>query len=263
MKRKMIFALCLGITCMFFTGCGDDVENLSINEDNKVTSTTSQTDDKSKKTTDVKTTASVTENKTEKTTAVSETKVDSKENVTEKADETIKSDNDSPAPQDTPHDGQQNNNPVPAETAPVASSNQASFEEGDFTFTYSGHSVVLGENINGFTESVPADSHLSSPSCLGNGEGENLKYIYSSFVIDAYKLSDKIIVTGIDFTASDVKTAKNIKINSSVDELVNAYGSNYEKQGSEYVYSIGDKSIRFNISGDKVTGIMYFYDLNL
>ncbi len=261
MKTKLIFALCISVVCMFFTSCGDDKDNLSVNVDKKVTTTTSQSDDKSKDTTEIsaKVTTAVTKNKVEETTAVSETNADSQASQPEKADETVKSDNES-ASQDTPNDeGQNNNNPVVEETAPTPPSHQASFDESDFKFTYNGHSVVLGENINGFTENVSPDSHISSPSCLGNGEDH--VYTYSSFVIYAYKTSDSMIVTGIDLTSGDVATAKNIKINSSVDDLLNAYGDNYSKQGSEYVYSIGDRNIRFKISGEKVDSISYNYDL--
>ncbi len=266
MKLKYVFALCVSLVCVFLAGCGDKVENTSLSDSGKDKAVTSDTKITTKPAGELsgKVTSSVTTKKAPDNTAVSETTVQNAVTAAENADNNSKSD-DSQAIQQSPDADQQNNDQaghddhdIPSQQEP---SKQASFDESDFSFTYNGHSVVVGENINGFTDSVAPNSHFSAPTCLGNGEGENHTYTYSSFTIIAYKSSDSMTVTGIDITGEDVSTVKNIKINSSVSDLVNAYGDGYEKQGSDYVYSIGKRSIRFSVSGDKVTYISYNYDM--
>jgi len=257
MKKKYILAVCAAMACTALAGCGQTVEN--DNKNVQFTASYTQAEKEEAVQTDASTEA---EKKEEVTTAV--TSATSSEvtttvsgavtsevtavTTTEEAKETEKVPEETKEPEDTKAPEENNEKP------------SAGFSESDLTFTYDGHSVTMGKDLADFIAACEPNDTFSSPSCLGNGEDHVFKY--DDFTINGYKDNGVNIAVSVDFENSNVSTGKNIKIGSSKDELISAYGSDYTEQGSEYVYRAGKGTLRFRISGDSVAGVSYNFDVD-
>lgn len=89
--------------------------------------------------------------------------------------------------------------------------------------------------------------------------------IYTSNVnydIDGRDYNDYVIL-GIEFINNQLKTSRNISVGSSVDDVISAYGVNYEsyeKRGSEYLSFKHDKQeLVFEVKQSIVTKININY----
>ena len=255
MKKAYILAVCAAMAGTVLAGCGPAEENTQIGEPQRTAAETEETT--AEETTAAETTATetaetsettVSETTAEETTTVSET-VTEAETAAEEKKEQEKDDQNS-----QPENG---NSEQPSDGGQTS----GSIGDDDFSFSFGNAQAKLDEDLAGFIAANVPDSETCDPSCLGNGE--DCIYSYAHFKINGYRetADSPVKATSIEFTDSEVSTSKGVKIGSSKDDVIKAYGSGYTEQGNMLRYVSGKKSLSFIMSGDTVSVISYDLDI--
>ena len=89
-------------------------------------------------------------------------------------------------------------------------------------------------------------------------DGKDRTYQYKDFILYTYSNSDKgtEYVSGITFRTDKVSTKEGIKIGSTEEEMLEAYGDAKAKYGI-YTYQKGKSKLQFEVSDGKVKNIRY------
>ena len=146
----------------------------------------------------------------------------------------------------------------------TASENETTSQTPDnansFSYTINGVEIVPGEDFAGALSELgePVDFNEAA-SCYFDGMDK--QYFYEGFEIKTYPVGDKDYVQDICVSADTYSTPEGITIGSSLDEVVAAYGEDYEKMGKMYNYYVTeDKYMYFFVTND---GVKYFgYAIN-
>lgn len=129
-----------------------------------------------------------------------------------------------------------------------------------FSYTINGVEIVPGEDFAGALAALgePVDFNEAA-SCYFDGMDK--QYFYEGFEIKTYPVGDKDYVQDICVSVDTYSTPEGITIGSSLDEIVAAYGEDYEKMGKMYNYYVEeDKYMYFFVTND---GVKYFgYAIN-
>ena len=252
MKKSYILAVCAALACTALAGCGPAEENTNVEK--PVVTTSAETEETTAAETEAATTAAETsesssvETTVAETTEVSESETEAETTAEEKKEEEKKEET-------TEADNSNDEQPSGGNTQ------NGGFSDSDLAFTLNGSSLTVGNDLSGFIgANAPAETSDPAPSCLGEG-GEDIIYTFDHFTINGYRKDDLTIATDITFSDSDVATSKGIKIGSSKDDVIKAYGSGYTEQGRDIVYSSGKNSLRFTLNGDSVSVISFYHDL--
>lgn len=137
----------------------------------------------------------------------------------------------------------------------------------DLDFSYDYYTISLEAPIENVLDNLPGDPEITSaPSCLYPGQ-EDKSYNYGSFTITTFPNASGTVeyVSGITLTDSDVSTEKDIKIGSTLDDVIAAYGDGYTLIGSStyrFTTSDGRAFIQFYCEDDVVEEIMISLDSN-
>ena len=131
----------------------------------------------------------------------------------------------------------------------------------DTTFVYNNISVALDgsidEAIAALGEPLDVKSELSC-----HGEGDDKTYTYDGFVVKSYPKDGVDRVLEVLISAVGIPTSKGIEIGSSLDDVIAAYGTNYNTIAKFYVYNAGSgKTLRFYIEDNTVAQIDYYFNV--
>ena len=146
----------------------------------------------------------------------------------------------------------------------TSSENETTSQNADnanvFSYTINGVEIVPGEDFAG------ALSELGEPVGFNEAascyfDGMDKQYFYDGFEIKTYPVGDKDYIQDICVSVDTYSTPEGITIGSSLDEVVAAYGEDYEKTGKMYNYFVTeDKYMYFFVTND---GVKYFgYAIN-
>lgn len=134
--------------------------------------------------------------------------------------------------------------------------------EGSVKSTEGFHYEANGVTINMNVDAAPIVEALGEPkdyfeaaSCAF--QGLDKIYYYNGFELGTYPSGSKNMISYVNFLDDSVTTEKNIYLGSSLDELITAYGEDYTKDGSSYVYILGTTKLTFIVEDDAVTSITY------
>lgn len=129
-----------------------------------------------------------------------------------------------------------------------------------FSYTINGVAIVPGEDFSEALSKLgePVDFNEAA-SCYFDGMDK--QYFYDGFEIKTYPVGDKDYVQDICVSVDTYSTPEGITIGSSLEEVVAAYGEDYEKMGKMYNYYVTeDKYMYFFVTND---GVKYFgYAIN-
>ena len=249
MKKSYILAVCAALASTVLAGCGPADENTDVLKPDLTEAVTEAetTEETAAETTAAETSEAVSETTTAETTAVSETTTAEETTAAEetKAAETEKQEEKAP----------ENNG---------GSENQGGDNKPSGGETQSGSFVTVGKDLSAFKAAVAPSSEDTAPSCLGNGEDSICTFDH--FTINGYTENGQCIATAIDLTDSEVSTSKGIKLGSSKDDVIKAYGTGYTERGSEahgieIVYVSGKSELAFRIKDNEVKGISYNFSI--
>ena len=84
-------------------------------------------------------------------------------------------------------------------------------------------------------------------------DGMDKIYSYDGFEITTYPVKDRDFVQDICISSDSLKTDKGITVGSSLEDVIKAYGEDYELKGKMYRYFCSDDTYRyFFITNDAV-----------
>lgn len=132
--------------------------------------------------------------------------------------------------------------------------------------TEAGAYVVNGVTIVPGKDFADADKALGEPlkyteaaSCYFDGMDK--VFTYDGFEITTYPVGDKDYVQDICISSDKYKTVEGITIGASLDEVIEAYGEDYELTGKMYRYFYNDNTYMYFFIMDE--GVKYFgYAIN-
>lgn len=140
-------------------------------------------------------------------------------------------------------------------------SDDSNDKSSDLSYTVNGVEIVPGAD---FSEALKAlgepDKYSEAASCYFDGMDKS--YTYSGFEIRTYPGDgDKDYIQDICVTADKYKTPEGITVGSSLKDVTDTYGDDYELIGSMYKYKKGDKGYTyFFIMKDAVKYFGYAVD---
>ena len=103
---------------------------------------------------------------------------------------------------------------------------------------------------------------LELPSCAF--EGMDRVFRYSGADLYTYPVGDDDFLYTITFFHSEVQTAEGgIRLGSSLQDVLDAYGDDYELDSGMYTFTRGMTVLEFLIDDDIVIGITYRYLVNV
>lgn len=130
------------------------------------------------------------------------------------------------------------------------------FTEDAFEFVLKDTTIQLGGDMITYQKELgEADEYSAAKSCLGSGEDKSFTYGGVTIYTKPIDQMDKIYL--IEFYG-DEALPTGVAIGSSKDDVIAAYGEDYELEGTEYLYMMEEKTLGIDIQNDKVTFIEIF-----
>lgn len=128
----------------------------------------------------------------------------------------------------------------------------------NYTFVYTDSSILVNQDVTEVLAQLgDGYKYYESESCAY--QGKDKIYTYPFFVIYTYPLDGKDFISSIELKADTVQTQEGIKIGSSKDDVIAAYGDGYEDAGTVIKYTKGITVLSFVIKDGEVTSIVYDY----
>ena len=145
------------------------------------------------------------------------------------------------------------------DTGKDASGGDTTSEKEIYYFEYKDVKIGINNEAAPILEALGEPmNYFEAPSCAF--EGMDKIYSYSSFEFTTYTKDDKDYISSIIFLDDTVETREGIALNASLEEIINAYGNEYEKSFEQYSYTDGNCIISFILENNEVVSIEYAMD---
>lgn len=129
-------------------------------------------------------------------------------------------------------------------------------KEEKYYFEYKGIKIGINDEAAPIIEKLGEPmNYFEAPSCAN--EGMDKVYSYSGFEFTTYTKNDKDYISSIVFLDDTVTTREGITLNSTLDDMVAAYGSDYVQSYNQYSYSDGNCVLSFIIENGAVASVEY------
>ncbi|MBR0091332.1 MAG: hypothetical protein IJP92_06515 [Lachnospiraceae bacterium] len=99
------------------------------------------------------------------------------------------------------------------------------------------------------------NSYFEAPSCAFDGVDKT--YTYPNFVIDTYPVDGVDLVSRVFLSNDLVETSEGLAIGQTKQNMIDIYGSEYEENGTECIYTNGNMKLRVIVEEDRVKTITY------
>ena len=130
----------------------------------------------------------------------------------------------------------------------------------NYVFKYGGISIGIDDEAEEILEQLGEPmEYFEAPSCAYQGVDKT--YYYNGFEITTYTDNNTDYIANVLLVDDSVTTQEGIYIGSSLDEVVNEYGLEYEASINQYVYTISETQLQFIFEDDVVISIMYGKDI--
>jgi hypothetical protein len=127
-----------------------------------------------------------------------------------------------------------------------------------YYFVYSGGYIALSDDIGRVISEIGEPYNIfESPSCAFLGVDKKL--YYEGFIIDTYPFEGNDFVLSIMLTDSSVMTPEGIRLGASFDNMVAAYGNDYENMLDLFSYTKNGSKLSFLFENDEIVDITYYY----
>lgn len=150
--------------------------------------------------------------------------------------------------------------PVKETTTKAPTSASGTFSAADIGCTIKGVYIKPDTKWSNYSSALgKAVNEVQAPSC--HFDGMDTIYEYNGFSIYTYLNNNVAYVYDIEITSSSIATPKGIKVGSSTEDVLAAYGNGYAFMNDYTIeYSQGTKSIYFTLNNGKVSMIEFFSD---
>lgn len=132
-------------------------------------------------------------------------------------------------------------------------------QNDNYRFKLANQEITMGQEAKAIIAKLgtPKDQY-SSPSCAF--VGEDTVYDYGNYQITTFVSEGVEKFTGVYLIDKTISTKEGVRIGSSFDEMIAAYGDKYVESYGSYTYSLGATDLSFVIADKVITSISYLYD---
>lgn len=121
-------------------------------------------------------------------------------------------------------------------------------------FVYEGVTMIPGQAFD--ASAMPEyDSLYTVPSCAL--EGTDNVYNYGGFEVTAFDQGEGEFIYSVYIVDDSVATPEGLKIGDTVQDVVELYGTEYQDNDGEYIYTQGEVMFIVLFEGDSVVSIEY------
>lgn len=138
----------------------------------------------------------------------------------------------------------------------LKNSTEAKEEKTAYTFVSNGTEILLD------TEAAPVLKALGTPnqtfeqdSCAY--QGKDKVYTYSGFQVGVYPVNGVDKISFVYLLDDTVSTPEGIKVGSTVDQVIQAYGKDYTELFGTYRYTLGNTELSIYTKNKVVDAVEY------
>ena len=148
--------------------------------------------------------------------------------------------------------------PTTPQTEAPQQSAAGSFSSGDLSVSVNGVRMRPNTAWSSYSAALGEPSSVTqAPSCHFDGM-DNI-YDYSDFSVYTYRDGGEDYVYDIEIFSSAIPTDKGIRVGSSAEDVVAAYGDGYANYSDSMIeYRSGSQSLYFTLNGGTVTLIEFY-----
>jgi len=152
---------------------------------------------------------------------------------------------------------------TPSDNSDINDVDEPSSIPDTFAYEIDGVVIEMNQNILYVIENVGEPLGIfEAPSCAF--EGIDRVFAYPGVQIYTYPVGDDDFIHTITFFDDTIRTPEGrIRLGSSVQDVIDAYGEDFEDVSGVYTYRRGMTRIEFLIDNGIVMGISYGYQLDL
>ena len=130
-------------------------------------------------------------------------------------------------------------------------------EASGYFFEYNGTSIYMNTDVVPVIEALgEARDYFEAESCAFKGLDK--VYSYPGIEISTYPMDGKDYISSLDLADDTVSTPEGIYLGSTVDDVIAAYGEDYQESLGSYTYTKDDSKLQFITMDGEVIGITYF-----
>lgn len=125
-----------------------------------------------------------------------------------------------------------------------------------YLFEVNGVSIGIYEEAKPVLEALgEADSYFETPSCAF--VGMDRQYTYGSYMLTTYEEDGQEYIYDIYFLDDKISTPEGIRIGSTLEEVIAAYGEDYTEDFGMYTYRKEQSKLQFLVVDEVVTSVDY------
>ncbi len=132
----------------------------------------------------------------------------------------------------------------------------AAVNHSGFLFESSGVTMGMNEDVAPIVSGLgDYNNYAESPSCAFNGLDKI--YSYNGFDLYTYPKGKKDYVNSVYFTDDTVSTPEGIRLGSTTEEMLAAYGEDYTEEYGVYTYTKEKSALSFIVTDGIIESIEY------
>ena len=129
-------------------------------------------------------------------------------------------------------------------------------QSNEFWLNLGGNEIRLHQQVDPVLEDLGSElNYFEAESCAF--EGMDKIYTYSNLEISTAPIGDEDIISLIVLLDDTVTTKEGLYIGADKDEVINAYGDDYQEQGDAIIYTRNDTQLMFIFDDQTVVSIEY------
>lgn len=135
---------------------------------------------------------------------------------------------------------------------------QEEIREPDYYVTVNGVRFDIGAKTDDLLASFGTPlATRESPSCAMVGATDVI-YTYSGFELETYKKDGAEYLYAVFFLDDSVETPEGIRIGSSAEEVISAYGTPPEEYANGYSYERNGRVLTFFLNEEKIVSKIHY-----
>ncbi|HKL98940.1 MAG TPA: hypothetical protein VJZ06_03400 [Mobilitalea sp.] len=137
------------------------------------------------------------------------------------------------------------------------SSEKDKVEPSGYPFVYNDVTIYMNTDVAPIKEALgePAQ-YFEAESCAFKGLDKT--YYYSGIELTTYPKEDgSDFISSINFKDDSVSTPEGIFLGSTAQNVIDAYGEDYEGGATSYTYTLGDSQLLIILEDEEVISITY------
>lgn len=130
-------------------------------------------------------------------------------------------------------------------------------KRGDvYSFAYNDAEIIVDMDISEIVDKLgEPNEYFEEPSCAAQGIAKI--YTYSGVRIETYPDGDKDLIASVILKDDTVATPEGVDLSMGKEDIIAAYGSDYEESENSMTYEKNGTKLRFILDGDNIASIEY------